>query len=134
MTTLAEDDQPPVPDLVGRDFTAERPGSKLVGDIPYVKTWSGWVYLATVVNCATKMVVGWSIDTHMRTSLVTAALEMAKGRIPFADNCIFHSDRGAQYMSAEYQSQVDSFGTRLPHPGRSHGRTPCITTGSVESP
>jgi transposase InsO family protein len=112
VTTVAGDEQPPVPDLVGRDFTAEQPGTKLVGDITYVKTWAGWVYLATVVDCASKMVVGWSIDNHMRTSLVTAALDMAKGRIPIVEGCIFHSDRGTQYMSAEYRKHVRELGMR----------------------
>jgi transposase InsO family protein len=112
VTTVADDGQPAVPDLVGRDFTAERPGTKLVGDITYVKTWAGWVYLATVVDCATKMVIGWSVDTHMRTSLVTAALDMAKRRIPIVEGCIFHSDRGTQYMSAEYRKHVKNSGMR----------------------
>jgi transposase InsO family protein len=66
-------------DLIGRDFTAPAPGQKLVGDITYLRTGEGWLYLATVIDLATKMVVGWQLADHMRTSLVTGALGMAIG-------------------------------------------------------
>ncbi len=56
-----------MPDLVGRDFTADRPGIKFVGDITYIHTWAGFIYLATVIDCYSKKVVGWSIADHMRT-------------------------------------------------------------------
>lgn len=89
-------------DLVGRDFTADQPGVKLVGDITYIRTWTGWLYLATVIDCCTKQVVGWSMATHMRTSLVCDALSMAAGRGCLQPNAIFHSDRGSQYTSGEF--------------------------------
>ena len=66
-----------MPDLVERDFTADRPGVKFVGDITYIHTWAGFVYLATVIDCYSKKVVGWSIADHMRTELVTDALKNA---------------------------------------------------------
>mgnify|MGYP003376484871 FL=1 len=66
-----------LPDLVNRDFTADEPGLKLVGDITYIPTWQGWVYLATVLDCCTKKVVGYAMAEHMRTELVTDALAMA---------------------------------------------------------
>ena len=66
------------PDLLGRDFTAGlgggAPGERLVGDITYLRTGEGWLYLATVIDLATRMVVGWQIATHMRTSLILDAL------------------------------------------------------------
>ena len=65
------------PDLIGRDFTAEEPGLRLVGDITYLKTGEGWLYLATVIDLATRMVTGWQLAAHMPTSLVTDALAMA---------------------------------------------------------
>jgi putative transposase len=65
------------PDLIERDFTAEAPGTRLVGDITYLKTGEGWLYLATVIDLATRMVVGWQLADHMRTSLVVDALQMA---------------------------------------------------------
>ena len=92
-----------LPDLVNRDFTADEPGLKLVGDITYIPTWQGWVYLATVLDCCTKKVVGYAMAEHMRTELVTDALAMAisNGHIRHGET-IFHSDRGTQYMSAEF--------------------------------
>lgn len=89
-------------DLVNRDFTADQPGTKLVGDISYIRTWTGWLYLATVIDCCTREVVGWSMATHMRTSLVCDALLMAAGRGSLQPGAIFHSDRGSQYTSAEF--------------------------------
>lgn len=89
-------------DLLRRDFTAERPGTKLVGDITYIRTWAGWMYLATVIDCATRQVIGWSMNTHMRASLVCDALTMAATRTRLAPKAIFHSDRGTQYTSAEF--------------------------------
>lgn len=92
-----------LPDLVNRDFTADEPGLKLVGDITYIPTWQGWVYLATVLDCCTKKVVGYAMAEHMRTSLVTDALQMAIGNGHIRPGrTIFHSDRGTQYMSAEF--------------------------------
>ncbi len=60
-----------------RDFTADAPGRKLVGDITYIPTWEGWLYLATVMDCFSKKVVGYAMADHMRTDLVVAALDMA---------------------------------------------------------
>lgn len=87
-----------------RDFTATVPGTKLVGDITYLKTGSGWLYLATAIDLATRMVVGWSMASHMRTGLVIDALTMARdhGRL-HPDGAIFHSDRGSQYTSGAFQ-------------------------------
>ncbi|WP_313896389.1 IS3 family transposase, partial [Streptomyces sp. YIM 98790] len=60
----------PVPDLVQRDFTAELPGTKLVGDITYIPTGEGWLYLATVIDCCTKEVIGYAMDDHYQTPLI----------------------------------------------------------------
>ena len=65
------------PDLLSRDFTATAPGQRLVGDITYLRTGEGWLYLATVIDLATRMVVGWQLADHMRTGLVVDALHMA---------------------------------------------------------
>ena len=92
-----------LPDLFKRDFTATEPGRKLCGDITYIPTWQGWVYLATVLDCYTKKVVGYAMADHMRTELVTDALHMAinNGHVR-PGTTIFHSDRGTQYMSNEF--------------------------------
>ncbi|CNG76661.1 transposase [Mycobacterium tuberculosis] len=101
VTTLAGDPGA-IPDLVDRDFTATRPGTKLVGDITYIPTWEGFLYLATVIDCHSKMVVGWAMADHFKTSLITAALDSAAGSIRIEEGCIFHSDRGSNYTSDEF--------------------------------
>ena len=84
------------PDLIGRDLTAPAPGQRLVGDITYLKTGEGWLYLATVLDLATRMVVGWQLATHMRTSLIVDALAMALHGGHVQRDAIFHSDRGSR--------------------------------------
>lgn len=91
-----------LPDLLQRDFTACEPGVKLVGDITYIPTWEGWVYLATVLDCFSKKVVGYALADHMRTELVTDALGMAIRNSSIRPGAVFHSDRGTQYMSGEF--------------------------------
>jgi transposase InsO family protein len=101
-TTVPGEDPVDSPDLIGRDFTATRPGQRLVGDITYLKTGEGWLYLATVIDLATRMVVGWQLADHMRTSLIVDALTMAIDGGHVKRAAIFHSDRGAQYTSTEF--------------------------------
>ena len=117
-TTTEADSQHSIPDLLRRDFTATAPGTKLVGDITYIPTQEGWVYLATVIDCFSKMVVGWSMADHYKTPLIVSALDMAAGTIELADECIFHSDRGSNYTSYEFAKKLDSMGMR-----QSVGRT-----------
>ena len=62
---------------MNRDFTASKPGEKMVGDITYIDTWEGWVYLATVIDCATRKIVGWATDDNYKTPLISSAIEMA---------------------------------------------------------
>lgn len=109
-TTVRDEDTPPVTDHVGRDFTAPAPGCKLVGDITYVRTWEGWLYLATVIDCHTKAVVGWSMAEHMRTDLICDAIDMAATNVEFADDAVFHSDRGSQYTSSQFAAHLKSHG------------------------
>ena len=89
---------PAIADHVKRDFTATAPGARLVGDITYVHTWAGWLYLATVIDCHTKAVVGWSMAEHMRTDLICDAITMAVANVELAPGAVFHSDRGTQYQ------------------------------------
>lgn len=118
VTTVAGD-AADLPDLLRRDFTATEPGHKLVGDITYIRTWQGWLYLATVLDCFSKKVVGYAMGDHMRTDLVTAALGMAarNGHIRRSVT-IFHSDRGSQYTSDEFAEYAKEIGVT-----RSVGRT-----------
>jgi len=97
-TTLPDPGAGPA-DLVGRDFTADAPSVKLVGDITYIPTWASFAYLATVIDCYPKQVISWAVADHMRTDLVTDALDMARRNQHLTEVCIFHSDRGTQYTS-----------------------------------
>jgi len=117
VTTIAGDADT-IPDLVRRDFTADAPGTKLVGDITYIRTWEGWLYLATVIDCHTKACIGYAMADHMRAELVTAALDMAAANFALAEDAIFHSDRGTQYTSEAFAEHAGKLGLR-----RSVGRT-----------
>ena len=64
----------------------------MVGDITYIPTWEGWLYLATVIDCHTKAVIGWAADDNYKTPLIEKAIEMAARNYPLAENAIFHSD------------------------------------------
>jgi transposase InsO family protein len=83
-----------VPDLVGRNFTADTPGEKFVGDIMYAKSGEGWLYLATVIDCCTKEVIGYAMDDHYQTPLISQAIRNAARNRKLAKDAIFHSDRG----------------------------------------
>jgi putative transposase len=101
-----------MPDLVRRDFTAAAPGVKFVGDITYIHTWQGFIYLATVIDCYSKKVVGWSIADHMRAELVADALKNAAATTLIEPQAIWHSDRGSVYTSADFRALVTSLGMR----------------------
>ena len=96
-TTIADPAAERARDLIQRDF-APRPGTdqRYAGDITYIMTWEGWVYLATVIDLSSRKVVGWALADHMRTSLVEDALSMAFTTRRPAAGVIFHSDRGCQ--------------------------------------
>lgn len=87
----------PRPDLMRRDFSNPVPAYKLVSDSPTCAPTGGWLYLVTVVDLCTRMVVGWSLSDRMTTDIAVAALESAKSRGYVVENAIFHSDRDAQY-------------------------------------
>ncbi len=119
----------PIPDLVNRDFGAQAPGQKMVGDITYIPTWQGWEYLATVIDCATRKVIGWAISDNYRTPLITSAIKMAARNIDLPDGALFHSDRGSNYTSAEFAGVLERLGIR-----QSVGRTGiCFDNALAES-
>lgn len=118
-----------IPDLVTRDFTAVAPGEKLVGDVTYIPTWQGWLYLATVIDCHTKEVIGWAMDDHYRTPLIEAAMSMALTNHIIQPGAIFHSDRGSNYTSKEFGEFLKSHNVR-----QSVGRTGiCYDNALAES-
>ncbi len=127
-TTVAGD-TPPAPDLLGRDFHADAPGAKLVGDITYIPTWEGWLYLASVIDCCTKECIGYALADHMRADLVIDALAMAARNHTLAPGAIFHSDRGTQYTCEAFVQATAELGIR-----RSVGRTgSCFDNAQAES-
>ena len=114
---------------MNRDFTADVPGRKMVGDITYIPTWEGWVYLATVIDCATRKVAGWAMDDNYRTPLITSAIEMAARNLDLPADAVFHSDRGSNYTSAEFAAVLERLGIR-----QSVGRTGiCYDNALAES-
>ena len=128
-TTTQQGRAGPIPDLVNRDFTADAPGRKMVGDITYIPTWEGWVYLATVIDCATRKVAGWAMDDNYRTPLITSAIEMAARNLGLPADAVFHSDRGSNYTSAEFAAVLERLGIR-----QSVGRTGiCYDNALAES-
>ena len=101
------------PDLVGRDFESPVPTYKLVGDITYLRTGKGWLFLSTVIDLNTRMVVGWALSERMTADIVASALEAARSRGYVAEGAIFHSDRGAQYTSRLVAEWAAAHGVRL---------------------
>lgn len=79
----------------------------MVGDITYIPTWEGWLYLATVIDCHTKACIGYTMADHLRADLVIDALRMATRNYPLVEGAIFHSDRGTQYTSASFAAATD---------------------------
>jgi transposase InsO family protein len=107
-----------IPDLVQRDFTADVPGAKLVGDITYIHTWEGWVYLALVIDCFSRKIVGWAMDDNYKTPLIQQAIRMAAKNLSLPAGAIFHSDRGSNCTSEEFAKTLQELGIR-----QSVGRT-----------
>jgi len=107
-------------DRIQRDFTtdASKINARWCGDITYVGTWQGWLYLATVIDIASRRVVGYAMADHLRTELVSGALANAVAARGPAPGVIFHADRGCQYTSAELAGLASGWAVRL-----SHGRT-----------
>jgi putative transposase len=98
-------------DLVQRDFTARGRDQLWVADITYVPTWTGFLYLAVVLDAFSRRIVGWSMATHLRTELVLAALEMARVQRR-ASGVIHHSDHGSQYTSLAFGQRCEALGVR----------------------
>ncbi len=113
-TTRPDKSSPRAPDLVKRQFTAERPNELWVSDFTYVPTWSGFVYVAFIIDVYSRFVVGWRVSSSMTTDLVMDALEMAvfNRRTQLISNVITHSDAGSQYTSILYTDRLVEIGAR----------------------
>lgn len=112
VTTDSKHHLPIAPDLVQRRFTPLEPNALWSGDITYIATDEGWLYLAVVLDLHSRQVVGWSVQAHMQTGLVKDALLMACWRRAPAQGLIFHSDRGSQYCSHDFQQTLKAWGIR----------------------
>ena len=121
----------PLPDLVGRLFDPDNPNHTWCGDITYIPTDEGWLYLASVIDLASRRLIGWSMSDTADTDLVAAAARAAvacRGMKAMPDT-IFHSDRGCQYTSRAFGRVCDQLGLR-----RSNGRTgSCLDNAVAES-
>jgi transposase InsO family protein len=111
-TTDSKHNLPVAQNLVNREFKQEAPNRVWTSDITYLATDEGWLYLAVVIDLFSRRVVGWSMKPHMRRDLVIDALRMAWFRRQPASGLIFHSDRGSQYCSREFQDVLKGYGMR----------------------
>jgi putative transposase len=103
-TTIPDVSAPPLPDRLRRDFSVGEPGRRTCGDITYVPTDEGWLYVADVLDIGSRRVIGYAMADHMRSELVEAALDMAVAtRGGEVAGMLFHHDRGAQYMGRDFR-------------------------------
>jgi putative transposase len=111
LTTDSGHNLPVAANVVDRNFATSEPDRAWVADITYIWTTEGWLYLAVILNLFSRRIVGWSMAEHLRSELVLSALEAALGqRIPSPSGLLFHSERGSQYASEDYQVALHNAG------------------------
>ena len=110
ITTVREDGTTRPADLVQRTFTAPRPNALWVADLTYVATWTGFVYVAFVIDVFARRIVGWRVATTLRTALALDALEQALHARPDRDGLVHHSDHGVQYLALRYTDRLAAAG------------------------
>ena len=110
ITTKSRDDQKRADDLVNRNFNAYRPNQLWVADFTYIKTLSGWVYTAFIIDVFARAIVGWKVSDRMNTDMVMAALNQAIADRNHPKDVIHHSDRGVQYLSIRYTDKMADSG------------------------
>ena len=111
-TTIGDDGLARPADLVNRDFTADQPNQLWVADFTYVSTWSGFVYVAFIIDVYAKMIVGWKSSRSMSSDFVLDALEQAIHARRPSEGLIHHSDQGSQYLSIRYSERLDMAGIK----------------------
>ena len=109
-TTNSNHNLPIASNILNRDFYASNPNEKYVGDITYISTGEGWLYLATVIDLYSRKVVGWSMDDTMKVALVNDALNMALRHRTPKEGLVWHTDRGSQYASYEHRDLLKQYG------------------------
>jgi putative transposase len=129
VTTVREPRAAPAPDLLQRQFVAEAPNVRWTADITYVPTWSGFLYLAVVLDVFSRRIVGWAMADHLRTDLVLSALDMALWNRRPAPGVIHHSDHGCQYTSIAFGTRCEEAGV-VPSLG---SRGDCFDNAVTES-
>lgn len=111
------------------DFAADAPNRKWAGDITYVWTSEGWLYLAVILDLHSRRIIGWAVSDRMKKDLAIRALDMAVRLRNPPNGCIFHSDRGSQYCSYDYQKKLQSHGMRPSMSGKGN----CYDNSAVET-
>jgi putative transposase len=131
ITTIPAADADNIIDLVKRDFIKPQTDIAWCGDITYIRTWEGWLFLATVIDLGSRRVIGYAMADHMRTELIENALKMAVATrgVEKMDNVIFHSDKGSQYTSGDFARTCAALGV-LRSVGR---RATCFDNAVAES-
>ena len=137
MTTDSEHEYPVAPNLLGQDFTTERPNEKWLSDITYIPTDEGWLYLALVMDLYSRRIIGWAMADNLERWLAIDALQMALDTRQPPPGLIHHSDRGSQYASDEYQALLTQhqFQVSMSRKGNCYDNAPmesCIGTLKTE--
>ena len=117
------------PNVLDGDFLADAPNRKWAGDITYIWTAEGWLYLAVILDLHSRRVVGWAASDRMKKDLAIRALNMAASLRNPPKGCIFHSDRGSQYCSYDYQKKLQAYGLAPSMSGKGN----CYDNASVET-
>ena len=117
------------PNLLDRNFEANRPNQKWAGDISYIWTQEGWLYLAVMIDLHSRRVIGWSVSNRLKRDLAIRALEMAVALRRPPPGCIHHTDRGSQYCSHGYQKQLRQQGFKVSMSGKGN----CYDNAAVET-
>ena len=117
------------PNLLQQDFKASGPNQKWAGDITYVWTREGWIYLAVIIDLFSRRVVGWAISNRMKQDLALRALNMAIALRGPPPGCIHHTDRGSQYCAHDYQKLLRKHGFKVSMSGKGN----CYDNSAVES-
>jgi putative transposase len=117
------------PNLLDRDFSATAPNQKWAGDITYIWTSEGWLYLAVILDLYSRRVIGWAVSNRMKRDLAIRALDMAVALRQPPNDCIHHTDRGSQYCSHDYQKRLKKHGFLVSMSGKGN----CYDNAAVET-
>jgi putative transposase len=117
------------PNLLDQDFSATAPNQKWAGDISYIWTSEGWLYLAVILDLYSRRVIGWAVSNRMKRDLAIRALNMAMALRQPPEGCIHHTDRGSQYCSNEYQKRLSKHGFKVSMSGKGN----CYDNSMVET-